>query len=87
MNGWARIKEGAKHSGVKERTFRDWLKGGLKHSRLPSGTVLIKFSDIDSFLEKFQVNEDQIEKIVGETLKELEGGSEPGVGSVKGKLL
>ncbi len=73
MSGWARIKDGAKHSAVSERTFRDWLKDGLKHSRLPTGTILIKFSDIDSFLEKYQVTENQVEEIVEETLKELNG--------------
>jgi predicted site-specific integrase-resolvase len=73
MNGWARIKEGAKHSGVKERTFRDWLKAGLKHSRLPSGTILIRYSWIDEFLEKYQVNENQVQKIVDQTVKEIQG--------------
>lgn len=71
MEGWARIKEGAKHGGVKERTFRDWLRAGLKHSRLPSGTILIRYSWIDEFLEKYQANENQIDKIVNEILKNL----------------
>jgi hypothetical protein len=74
MDGWARIKEGVKYSGVKERTFRDWLKDGLKHSRLPSGTILIRYSAIDEFLEKYQVNENQVDKIVDETMKGLEAG-------------
>lgn len=74
MDGWARIKAGAKHSGVSERTFRDWLKAGLKHSRLASGTVLVKFEDIDEFLKSFQVNENEVDRIVDGTLKELEAG-------------
>ena len=71
MDGWARIKDGAKHGGVKERTFRDWLKAGLKYSRLPSGTILIRYSWIDEFLEKYQVNENQVQNIVDEVTKEL----------------
>lgn len=71
MDGWGPIKLGAKYAGVGERIFRGWPKLGLKHVRLPSGKILVKFSDIDSFLEKYQVNEDQIEKIVGDTMKEL----------------
>ncbi len=71
MDGWGRVKAGAKHGGVGERIFRDWLKIGLKHSRLPSGTILIKFSDIDEFLEGFQVNRNQVDEIVDQTLKDL----------------
>ncbi len=32
--GWTKIKTGAEYAGVSERTFRDWLKQGLKHIRL-----------------------------------------------------
>jgi len=73
MDGWGRIKEGAKHSGVKERTFRGWLKAGLKYSRLPSGTILIRYSWIDEFLEKYQVNENQVDRIVDQAVKEIQG--------------
>lgn len=72
MDGWGKIKDGAKYSGVKERTFRDWVKDGLKHSRLPSGTILIKYEWIDAYLEAFAAREDQVDKIVNETMKKLE---------------
>lgn len=71
MDGWGRIKEGARYGGVKDRTLRSWLKLGLKHSRLSKGAILIKFSDIDEFLKSFQVNENQVDMIVDETMKEL----------------
>lgn len=71
MDGWAKIPEAARYAGMKPRSFREWLREGLKHSRLPSGTILIRYSDIDSFLEKFRVNEDQVESLVAATLKEL----------------
>jgi hypothetical protein len=74
MDGWARIKDGAKYAGVKERTFRDWLKDGLKHSRLPSGTILIKYEWLDAYLEAFAAKENQVDKIVDKTVKELEAG-------------
>jgi hypothetical protein len=45
------------------------LKKGLKHSRLPSGTILVRFSDIDEFLESFAVNDDQVDEIVNEILE------------------
>ena len=70
MDGWAKIKPAAQYSGIGERTFRgDWLKNGLKHVRLPSGTILIKYEWIDSYLESFSAKEDQVDKIVNETLR------------------
>jgi len=75
MDGWARIKEGAKYAGIRERTFRDWLKAGLKHSRLPSGTILIRYSWIHEWLEKYEVNENKVNEIVDQTLKEMTDGT------------
>jgi predicted site-specific integrase-resolvase len=68
VNGWAKIKPASKHAGVSERTIRTWLKEGLPHSRLPSGTVLIKYEWIDEYLGAFAIKEDQVDKIVTETL-------------------
>ena len=58
MQAWGKIKEAAVYSGLKSRKFRDLLKAGLPHSRLPGGCILVKFSDIDAFLKKFS-NSDQ----------------------------
>jgi hypothetical protein len=69
--GWARIKEAASYSGVKERTLRSCLKVGLKHSRLPSGTILIKLAWIDEYLEGFQETENRVNSIVEETMESL----------------
>ncbi|MEI6610965.1 MAG: hypothetical protein WCO53_14655 [Deltaproteobacteria bacterium] len=71
MDGWAKIKPAAIYAGIKERTMRDWLKEGLKHSRLPSGTVLIRYDAIDVFLESFAEKENEIDKIVTEAMKEM----------------
>ena len=71
MDGWGKVRQAAQYAGLKERTFRDLLKTGLLHSRLPSGTILIRFSDIDLFLQKFQVKENQVETLVSEAVKEF----------------
>jgi hypothetical protein len=71
MDGWTKIKKAAEYSGTCERTMREWLKDGLKHSRLPSGTVLLKYEWIDDYLESFAGKEDQVDKIVNETLKDF----------------
>ena len=71
MEGWGKVKAGAQYAGISERTFRDWLKQGLKYSQLPSGTILVRFSDIDDYLERFSANDDQVDKIVNEVCEEL----------------
>jgi excisionase family DNA binding protein len=73
MDGFAKIKPAAKYAGVSEGTFRkDWLKNGLKHVRLPSGTVLIKYSWVDEYLEKFTTNDDLVvENVVKDVLRKL----------------
>jgi phage antirepressor YoqD-like protein len=71
MQGWAKIKEAAKFADIGERTMREWLKQGLKHSRLSTGTILIRYSDIDDWLESFAVNEDQINQMVDEVCRDL----------------
>lgn len=69
--GWAKIKQAAPYGGVKERTFRKWLREGLKYSRLPSGTILVKYSEIDKFLESYEVRDNEINKIVDEVCNDL----------------
>ncbi|MBN2178230.1 MAG: hypothetical protein JW743_02220 [Deltaproteobacteria bacterium] len=72
MNGgWAKVKQAAPYAGVKERTFRKWLREGLRYSRLPSGTVLVKYSEIDKFLESFEVGESCVDQIVEEVVSDL----------------
>jgi hypothetical protein len=71
MNGWGKINSAASYAGVKPRTLRSWLKQGLRHSRLPSGTVLIKFSEVDDFLKSFSSDENEIDKIVNEAVQGL----------------
>ena len=72
MVGWMKVKDAAKYSGVSERTFRDWLKDGLRHSRLPSGTILVKPASIDEYIESFEVCEsDSVDQIVNDVITDL----------------
>lgn len=71
MDGWTKVKGGTAYAGISERSFRKLLTQGLKHSRLKTGTILIRFSDIDDFLNQFQVVEDEVEKITDEVLAEF----------------
>ena len=71
MQGWAKIKGGAKYVGMSERTLREWLKKGLPHSVLPSGTILIKYSAIDDFLESYSVQENMIDTVVEDVLRDF----------------
>lgn len=63
--GWLKVKGAAEYSGVSIRTLRTWVKEGLVHSRLPTGTILISVEEIDRFLKGFEVSEDRGEQIRG----------------------
>ena len=72
MEGWGKVKQAARYAGVSERTFRDWLKQGLKFSQLPTGTILVRLSDIDSFLKQFSHDDHRVDRIVDEVMGGLE---------------
>ncbi len=72
MEGWKKIKAAAQYIGMSERSIRSLLKEGLRHSRLPSGTVLISTQAIDEYLKKFEVDSStEADRIVREIEKEL----------------
>jgi excisionase family DNA binding protein len=71
MEGWATIKKAAKYADISERTFRDWLKNGLKHSRLNAKTIRIRYSDIDEFLERFQVDDHLVDDLVDSVIRDF----------------
>jgi excisionase family DNA binding protein len=56
--GWAKVKDAAKYAGVSVRTLRDWLKDGLRHSRV-RGTILISYTALDEYLRGFEVRDNQ----------------------------
>lgn len=71
MEGWTGVKSAAKYAGVSERTMRDWLGEGLRHSRMPSGMIRIKYQDIDDYIEKFAVDEHKVNRIVDEVFAKV----------------
>jgi predicted site-specific integrase-resolvase len=69
--GYAKVKKAANYAGVSERTFRDWLKDGLRHSRLSTGTILVAYASIDNYLASFEASRNQVDNIVDEVMQEL----------------
>jgi len=69
--GWAKAKEAAKYAGVSVRTLRDWLKNGLRHSRVSAGMILVSYAAIDEYLARFEVRTNQVDELVEETLKDF----------------
>ncbi len=68
---WMKIKTVAQYADISPRTAREWLKRGLKHSRLPSGTILVKREWIDGYLEKYSGGDDVVDGIVKEMTEGL----------------
>jgi hypothetical protein len=71
MTGWTKIKGAARYAGVSVRTLRGWLKKDLRHTRLPSGTILIKFSWLDEYLAGYEVQDNEVSQIVDKVAKEM----------------
>jgi excisionase family DNA binding protein len=71
MDGWAKIKETSRYAGVSPRTLRKWLERGLKHARLPSGTILIRYTAVDEFLAAYEEQDNEIDRMVEEISKEV----------------
>jgi hypothetical protein len=65
---WMKIKPAAAYGGCSERTYRKWLKKGLVHSRLSGGLVLTHTTNIDIFLRKFEIDNNEADRIVQELL-------------------
>ena len=71
LRGWLTVKKAAEYCGMSERTVRSWLKQGLKHSKLKSETILVKIGWIDEYLEAYKVQENKIDKVVEEVMREM----------------
>ena len=68
---WLKPKDAALYAGVSERTLRDWLKQGLKYSRIRSGRILINKDDIDAFLEQYSITEDRAAMIANQIINDI----------------
>ena len=71
MDGWVKVKDAARYSGVSERTLREWLKEGLPHARLKTSTILIKYDWIDQWLSQFEVTVNEVDAVVDEVMKDF----------------
>lgn len=72
MIGWAKIPQIAEYIGLSDRTVRDLVKQGLRHVRMPSGTILVKYIWADQFLEQFEDDGgNRLDAIVDEVVEGL----------------
>lgn len=69
--GYCKAKKGAAYAGVSERTFRDWLKHGLPYHKLPTGTILIGYSDIDTYLAQFRKDGTKVSEIADQIMEDF----------------
>ena len=67
MKGWLKAKPASKYAGVSERTLRTWLKEGLRYSKV-RGSILIKVTWLDEYIEKFEETSNDVDRIVTEVL-------------------
>ena len=71
---WHKIPSAAQYAGVKPRTFRKWIHGGLLRVNRVNGTILVSESAIDDFLRGHQVQGPTLtkaERIASEMVKGL----------------
>ena len=68
MKAWGKVKTVAERSDVSPRTVRSWLKDGLPYSKV-RGTILIKFDQLDAFLESYSVSDNEIDSIIEEVMR------------------
>ena len=69
--GWLTVKQASIYSGYSERSIRHFLKQGLWHVRPSSRKILIKRDWMDEFLERYEVREDQVDRIVEDVVRGL----------------
>ncbi len=75
MDGYGKVRKIAEYMGLSERTVRDLLKRGLRHSRMETGTILIRYQHVDSFLKQYEVTGNEVDQAVDSVLKEFANGS------------
>jgi len=57
MREWLRIKDVPDYCGISERLAREWLKNGLRYSKI-RGCILIRRETLDLYIEQFAVDDD-----------------------------
>ena len=72
--GWTTPKGGRAYAGkVSERTFRNWLKSGLRYSRMESGQILVSYQAIDEFIAARETTERRVATLAQAIVEGLKG--------------
>jgi excisionase family DNA binding protein len=61
----------ARYADHGERTVRKWLKEGLPHVRLGSGSILIGKDQLDAWLQGHTVDRSETDRVVDEVMRGL----------------
>ena len=68
--GWGKPKDAAIYAGTSLRTFRDWLKMGLPHSKI-RGSIFIEYSELDKWMSGLEVDQGALDRLVDEVLRDF----------------
>ena len=72
--GYLPLREAASWAGVSVRTLKRWIKKGLPtYQAGPREKVLIRPADIDVFLTRRQTQAPDLDAMVEDVLRELQG--------------
>ena len=69
---WGKVPTCARRVDVSERTVWGWIAQGLPHVKV-SGTTLIKFSDLDGWLQRHRVERNEVKRVVDDIMEKLKG--------------
>lgn len=69
---WGKVPTIARYADLSPRTIRNLIKNGeIRHSRLSSGTVLIKLEWVDEYLESRVTKENPLDLIIKDVLSDF----------------
>lgn len=72
FKGWGSLKAAAFYAGVNDpRTISNWIKDGLRCSRVSKKTILVRFTDIDEYLMQFMYDDASTDETINEILKDV----------------
>ncbi len=71
--GYGKIKQAAAYMNISVRTLRSLLQEGLPSYKLPTGCILLKYSDIDAFINQFKVENNFLDELTTDIATEVLG--------------
>jgi len=72
MQGFARLKTACEYADISMTTLKNWIRDGLRCTRI-KGIVLIKYSDIDNYIDQFSKDLDiKASAIASEVMNDLQ---------------